>query len=221
MTDTAKTDLFKLDSTTCLDDSDLGELSPMNLKPIVPRTPMLTVDERDIINVQLASHQIQRELFEIPPRYLPEEVIGKGSYGMVISALDTKTGQRVAIKKCSKVFPIGHAERLLLEMRSLPLSRSHVTRQTLIPRRILREMKIMAHLNHPNIVNLKVLIPPRSYAEFKDVYFVTDLMEADLRDFLVTGQKLSDRHVQYLMYQMLSAISHVHSSNILHRDLKP
>jgi len=46
-------------------------------------------------------------------------------------------------------------------------------------------------------------------------------MEADLRDFLVTEQKLSERHVQYLMFQMLSAVCYMHSADILHRDLKP
>jgi serine/threonine protein kinase len=46
-------------------------------------------------------------------------------------------------------------------------------------------------------------------------------MEADLRDFLVTDQKLSDRHVQYLMFQILSALAYVHSADILHRDIKP
>ena len=46
-------------------------------------------------------------------------------------------------------------------------------------------------------------------------------MEADLRDLILTQQKLSDRHVQFLMFQLVSALHYTHAANILHRDLKP
>ena len=59
-------------------------------------------------------------------RYTIKEVIGKGSYGVVCSALDTKTGQKVAIKKINNVF-------------------DHVSDAT----RILREIKLLRLLRHP------------------------------------------------------------------------
>ncbi|KAL0464163.1 UNVERIFIED_CONTAM: Mitogen-activated protein kinase [Sesamum latifolium] len=37
-------------------------------------------------------------------RYQVQEVVGKGSYGVVGSAIDTHTGERVAIKKINDVF---------------------------------------------------------------------------------------------------------------------
>lgn len=37
-------------------------------------------------------------------RYTVLEVIGKGSYGVVCSAVDSATGERVAIKKITDVF---------------------------------------------------------------------------------------------------------------------
>ncbi len=53
------------------------------------------------------------------------------------------------------------------------------------PIRLLREIKILAHLDqHPNIVQLKDVILPESFDKFQDIYLVTDLMPADLRDFL-------------------------------------
>jgi mitogen-activated protein kinase 1/3 len=42
-------------------------------------------------------------------------------------------------------------------------------------------------------------------------------MDADLRDFLVTGQQLSDKHVQYIMFQLLSGVAYMHSAGIVHR----
>ncbi len=59
-------------------------------------------------------------------RYSIKEVIGKGSYGVVCSALDTKTGEKVAIKKINNVF-------------------DHVSDAT----RILREIKLLRLLRHP------------------------------------------------------------------------
>ncbi len=46
-------------------------------------------------------------------------------------------------------------------------------------------------------------------------------METDLRSILKSGQTLSDRHVQFIMFQLLAALNYTHSASILHRDLKP
>jgi len=59
-------------------------------------------------------------------RYSIKEVIGKGSYGVVCSAVDTKSGEKVAIKKINNVF-------------------DHVSDAT----RILREIKLLRLLRHP------------------------------------------------------------------------
>lgn len=61
-------------------------------------------------------------------RYTIKEVIGKGSYGVVCSAVDTKTGEKVAIKKINNVF-------------------DHVSDAT----RILREIKLLRLLRHPGM----------------------------------------------------------------------
>ena len=71
-------------------------------------------------------------------RYRIEEVIGKGSYGVVCSAYDTHTGEKVAIKKINDIF-------------------EHVSDAT----RILREIKLLRLLRHPDIVEIKhILLPP-------------------------------------------------------------
>ena len=90
-------------------------------------------------------------------RYTVQEVIGKGSYGVVCSAIDNTTGERVAIKKINNVF-------------------DHVSDAT----RILREVKLLRLLRHPDIVDVKHIMLPPSPRDFKDIYVVFELMETDL-----------------------------------------
>lgn len=47
-------------------------------------------------------------------------------------------------------------------------------------------------------------------------YLVTHLMGADLNNIIRT-QKLSDDHVQFLVYQILRGLKYIHSAGIIHR----
>lgn len=47
-------------------------------------------------------------------------------------------------------------------------------------------------------------------------YLVTHLMGADLNN-IVRTQKLSDDHVQFLVYQILRGLKYIHSASIIHR----
>lgn len=52
---------------------------------------------------------IWRSLFEIDMKYVPIKPIGKGAYGVVCSAKDSETGEKVAIKKVRHLStPGGH-----------------------------------------------------------------------------------------------------------------
>lgn len=41
--------------------------------------------------------------FELPERYEPIKLIGKGTYGAVVSAIDHLSNEKVAIKKLAKI----------------------------------------------------------------------------------------------------------------------
>ena len=64
-----------------------------------------------------------------------------------------------------------------------------------------------------------VFTPSPSLSEFSDLYLVTHLMGADLNNIVKT-QKLSDDHVQFLVYQILRGMKYVHSAGIIHRVRK-
>ncbi|KAL9441038.1 hypothetical protein AB3S75_019664 [Citrus x aurantiifolia] len=131
-------------------------------------------------------------------RYQIQEVIGKGSYGVVGSAVDTHTGERVAIKKINDVF-------------------EHVSDAT----RILREIKLLRLLRHPDIVEIKHIMLPPSRREFKDIYVVFELMESDLHQVIKANDDLTPEHYQFFLYQLLRGLKYIHTANVFHRDLKP
>lgn len=131
-------------------------------------------------------------------RYQIQEVVGKGSYGIVGSAIDTHTGERVAIKKINDVF-------------------EHVSDAT----RILREIKLLRLLRHPDIVEIKHIMLPPSRREFKDIYVVFELMESDLHQVIKANDDLTPQHYQFFLYQLLRALKYIHTANVFHRDLKP
>uniref|UniRef100_A0A1D1YRF0 mitogen-activated protein kinase n=1 Tax=Anthurium amnicola TaxID=1678845 RepID=A0A1D1YRF0_9ARAE len=131
-------------------------------------------------------------------RYKIEEVIGKGSYGVVCSALDTHIGEKVAIKKINDIF-------------------EHVSDAT----RILREIKLLRLLRHPDIVEIKHILLPPSRREFKDIYVVFELMEADLHQVIKANDDLTPEHYQFFLYQLLRGLKYIHTANVFHRDLKP
>ena len=114
---------------------------------------------------------IKDQLFEVGPRYTDLKYIGEGAYGMVVSGNDSRTGQRVAIKKLS---PFEHQ---------------------CFCQRTLREIKILARFKHENIINIQDIIRAHQFEHMKDVYLVQQLMECDMYK-LIKHQKLSKRKVR-------------------------
>ncbi|XP_018495667.1 mitogen-activated protein kinase 1 isoform X2 [Galendromus occidentalis] len=139
---------------------------------------------------------VKNQTFEVGPQYKDLVYIGEGAYGMVVSARDTTTNEKVAIKKIS---PFEH--------------------QTYC-QRTLREIKILTRFRHENIIDIRDIIRAPTIEQMKDVYIVQCLMETDLYKLLKT-QRLSNDHVCYFLYQILRGLKYIHSANVLHRDLKP
>lgn len=149
---------------------------------------------------QFHSFTISGTIFEVETRYENLRAVGQGSYGLVCSADDVLTGNKVAIKKVTDAF------------------------QDLIDaKRILREIKLLKHLgDHENVIGLvDISVMPPHTLDFKDIYIVTELMECDLDRIVSSNQPLSDQHAQYFLYQILRGLKYIHSANVLHRDLKP
>ncbi|XP_055760963.1 mitogen-activated protein kinase 11-like isoform X1 [Salvelinus fontinalis] len=142
--------------------------------------------------------ELNKTVWEVPERYQNLTPVGSGAYGSVCSAYDVRLRQKVAVKKLSRPF------------------------QSLIhSRRSYRELRLLKHMKHENVIGLlDVFSPAASLEDFHEVYLVTNLMGADLNN-IVKFQRLSDEHVQFLIYQLLRGLKYIHSAGLIHRDLKP
>jgi len=142
-----------------------------------------------------SNFQIGDNRFTVHQKYKLLRAIGHGAYGFVCSAENTETNEFVAIKKITNLF-------------NNPIE----------TKRAIREVQLLRKLRHENILGLVDLM---MNDERTDLYLVSELMDSDLHQIIISKQHLSNDHVQYFVYQILRGLLFIHSTNCIHRDLKP
>ncbi|XP_057951958.1 cyclin-dependent kinase D-3 [Malania oleifera] len=131
---------------------------------------------------------------KVADRYLKREVLGEGTYGVVYKAIDTKTGQTVAIKKI----------RLGKQKEGVNFT-------------ALREIKLLKELKDPNIIELIDAFPHKGNLHLVFEFMETDL-EAVIRDRNIF---LSPADTKSYLQMTLKGLAFCHRKWVLHRDMKP
>mmetsp|Transcript_15405 Transcript_15405/g.24280 ORF Transcript_15405/g.24280 Transcript_15405/m.24280 type:complete len:688 (+) Transcript_15405:94-2157(+) len=130
-------------------------------------------------------------------RYQILSVLGDGTYGSVLKAVNRHSSEIVAIKQ---------------------MKRKYYSWKECIR---LREVRSLKKLAHKNIIKLKEVI-----RENNTLYFVFEHMEQNVYEMMKqrqqsTGKGFLEGTVKTIMYQCLSALAFMHKVGFFHRDIKP
>lgn len=127
-------------------------------------------------------------------RYHILEQLGEGGMAVVYKAYDTRLERNVAIKV---ILPgKEHTEKFL--------------------KRFEREAKVLAQLNHPNIV--KII----DYGEYEGLpYLVMEYIPGGTLKNKLTGRPIPWQAAARLLFPIARALAYAHENKIIHRDIKP
>jgi serine/threonine protein kinase len=121
--------------------------------------------------------------------------LGKGGMGVVYEGRDVKLDRRVALKKMKP--EVGSTKR----GRELFLS----------------EARLVAKLQHPNIVGIHAIVE-----DADDLYLVFEYVDGETLDDLILREKfLPPGRAMEILTGVAAAVDHAHAERVIHRDLKP
>jgi serine/threonine protein kinase len=131
-------------------------------------------------------------------RYQIQGVLGKGAMGLVYDGLDPNLSRRVAIK-------------------TILTSKLDAETARLYSLRFQREVRAVARLNHPNIVQVY------DFGNEGDLaYIVMEFIKGrELKDYFDANERFDLKTAFRLMIELLDALDFAHEAGIIHRDIKP
>jgi serine/threonine-protein kinase len=142
----------------------------------------------------MSPHELlERVRASLQPRYEIERELGSGPTGAIFLGSDLSLKRRVAIKV---LYP---------EIATDPISR-----------RFTREARILASLNHPNIVAIHETGEAGGLR-----YYVRDFLEGESLSHRLARGPLSAADASRLCRDLLGALGASHRSGVIHRDLRP
>ena len=131
--------------------------------------------------------------------YYPVEIIGAGSFGLVLNVIKIKTGQKMAVKIIAK--------------NNTNLDSDYLN----------KEVKILNSLDNPRIMKIYDILDNTEY-----FFIFMELIEGgNLKDLII--KRYLDKNVylfrdsecSQIMKGIFESLNYLHKNNIIHRDIKP
>ncbi|MDV7141152.1 serine/threonine-protein kinase [Tropicimonas sp. TH_r6] len=145
-------------------------------------------------------------------QFIIDSFLNAGGFGITYLARNSLE-RRVVLKEC---YPSTMCCRSQAQVRAR--TRGHQTEFDVVVRLFGEEARRLAKLNHPNIVGVHDVFEDNGTA-----YMALDYVEGrDLFDVIETEpQRLDPSSIRTMTQRLLEAVAHVHSHDVLHRDISP
>lgn len=140
---------------------------------------------------------LQEIASQIPSDYSVMEFLGEGAHGIVLKARQ-KTLQQLVALKVIKTDGSTDMQKQIVRMQN--------------------EAKVLARLNHQNIVKVYQMGACSDGTPFLVCEYIEGITLAQM---LASEEILSPRKILEIFSQILDALECAHSNGLLHRDLKP
>lgn len=156
--------------------------------------PFADREELEPVMAMEVPENINRDCFE------PIKLIGKGGFSKVVEVRKKDTGALYAVKVLSKSF-------LLKEEKAV---------------QVLTERHILSATSHPFIVRLHWAFQSVLFTQRSELFLVMDFCPGgELFFHLHNLGRLTEDQALFYFSEVLLALEHLHSKNVLYRDLKP
>ena len=136
-------------------------------------------------------------------------------FGVLGEGLREEDGGKMVVLRCWTYLYPTRLTRAKVAIKKINDVFEHVSDAT----RILREIKLLRLLQHPDIVEIKHIMLPPSRREFRDVYVVFELMESDLHQVIKSNDDLTPEHYQFFLYQLLRGLKFIHTGILVIKSL--
>jgi tRNA A-37 threonylcarbamoyl transferase component Bud32 len=135
----------------------------------------------------------------IDGKYAIVQVLGQGGMGIVYLARDIHTGLSVVLKAV----------------------RRELAHRPDVRQRTLAEGRVLAQIDHPNVVQLKAVV-----VEASDLWLVMQYVEGEsldkiIGDYSSRGERMPIAEALGIFRQIVAGVGAAHEEGVIHRDLKP
>lgn len=166
------------------------------LMPVTPQSTVhTTITQQNTHGGSVTGKHENQSDISLQYQIFPDEVLGSGQFGIVYGGVHRKSGRQVAIKVIDKLrFPTKQEAQLK------------------------NEVSILQNIHHHGVVNLD-----KMFETPERIFVVMEKLKGDMLEMILSSeiQRLSERITKFLVSQILVALKHLHSKNIVHCDLKP
>ncbi len=148
--------------------------------------------------------------------YVIEKKLGQGGFGITYLATETFTGRKVVIKEN---FPEYCSRRDINTLQVLPNDERNTVDYRWALEHFQQEAKILAELDHPNIVTVQGAFPALGTA----YYIMKPIQGTELQETAPAPSEITGDWLQPILCSLLSALNYLHTqpTPLLHRDIKP